>query len=78
MKMTKKLLALFLSATLALSLAACGSTDSGDVSSETKTEASGEVSEPVVNDEGYSIATDLTTDEIELTYFHFDSEITVE
>lgn len=78
MKMTKKLLGLFLSATLALSLAACGSTNTGDTSSETKTEASGEVSEPVVNDEGYSIATDLTTEEIELTYFHFDSEVTVE
>jgi multiple sugar transport system substrate-binding protein len=47
-----------------------GSAETGSVSNETETKEIGGIT--------YNVATDLTDDDIELTYFHFDQEETVQ
>ena len=74
--MRKKLLALALSMTMVAGLltgcgnsAGGGSAETGSVSGETEQKEIGGIT--------YNVAKDLTTDDIELTYFHFDQEETV-
>lgn len=91
MKKRTKLLALLLSATMVMGLTACGG-DSGNAGGGEQAAASGEAaggeaaggeasaapSEVVINGITYHPATDLTTENIELTYFHFDQDETVQ
>lgn len=74
--MKKKLVACMLVAAMALSLAACGDKDTGGGSGSSD-KVSGETEEKVIDGITYNVATDLTKDEITLTYFHFDQEETV-
>ncbi len=79
--MKKKLLASLLVAAMAVSMAACGSSSSNSGSGgSSATSVSGETKEVTVegSDITYNVATDLTTDEITLTYFHFDQDETVQ
>jgi multiple sugar transport system substrate-binding protein len=77
--MKKKLVAGVLVAAMALGLCACGNS-SGGGSGSSATSVSNETEEVTVDgsDIVYHKATDLTTDEIELTYFHFDQDETVQ
>ncbi|MCR5692253.1 MAG: ABC transporter substrate-binding protein [Eubacterium sp.] len=75
--MKKKLMALMLSVSMMVGLTACGGggaagTESGEVtiSGETETVEIGGIT--------YTKASDLTDEEIELTYFHFDQDETVQ
>lgn len=74
--MKKKVISLLLVATMTFGLTACGGEDGGSGSSAT--EVSGETEEVEINGITYNKATDLTDEEIELTYFHFDQSETVE
>ncbi len=73
--MKKRIVALTLALAMVFSLTACGdeTTDGGS----TTTNVSGETEEVVINGITYHKATDLTTDKITLTYFHFDQDETV-
>jgi multiple sugar transport system substrate-binding protein len=76
--MRKKLLALALSMTMVVGLmTGCGSSSSGGGSSETGS-VSNETETKEIGGITYNVATDLTTDDIELTYFHFDQDETVQ
>ncbi len=78
--MRKKLLTLTLVAVMAMGLAACGKKDGGGgADSGGGTAAVSGETEPVeINGITYNKATDLTDEEIELTYFHFDQDETVQ
>ena len=83
--MRKKLLALALSMSMVFGLAGCGDKGGGGggdaATSQGKSETkavSGETEEKEINGIKYKVATDLTKDDIELTYFHFDQKETVE
>jgi len=76
MKLTKRILALLLSATMVMGLVACGSSNTKE-DTATTADATGEAATATTPD-GYTVATDLTTEPITLTYFHFDSEETVD
>ncbi len=81
--MRKKLLALALSMSMVLGLAGCGNKGSDDSvggkdSKSESTNVSGKTEEKEINGIKYNVATDLTKDDIELTYFHFDQKETVE
>lgn len=75
--MKKKMIAatLILSMTLGFTLTACGKSGGSAGGSEATT-VSGESDTVEINGITYNKATDLTTDEIELTYFHFDQNET--
>jgi multiple sugar transport system substrate-binding protein len=77
--MKKRVIASLLIAAMTVGLAACGSGSSSGKGSTT-TDVSGETTETTVegSDIVYNVATDLTTDKIELTYFHFDQDETVQ
>lgn len=75
--MRKKLLALVLSMTMVVGLmTGCGGNSAGGGSSETGS-VSGETEQKEIGGITYNLATDLTDEEIELTYFHFDQNETV-
>ena len=78
--MKKKLVASMLVLTMVASLAAGCGKDGGQGGGSTATSVSGETEEVTVegSDITYHKATDLTTDDIELTYFHFDQDETVQ
>lgn len=74
--MRKKLLALALSMTMVAGLlTGCGNSSSGGVA-ETGS-VSNETEQKEIGGITYNVAKDLTTDDIELTYFHFDQKETV-
>lgn len=75
--MKKKLLALALSLTMVASLAGCGKKTSGGVVDTSTLKVTGETEEVEINGITYHKAKDITTDEIELKYFHFDQNETV-
>lgn len=76
--MRKKLLALVLSMTMVVGLmTGCGGNSSGGGTAETGS-VSGETETKEIGGITYSVAKDLTEDNIELTYFHFDQKETVE
>ena len=66
-----------LALSMVLGLTACGSNGGSGKGSEATT-VSGETEAVEINGITYNKATDLTTDEIELTYFHFDQDETVQ
>lgn len=75
--MRKKLLALVLSMTMVVGLmTGCGGNSAGGGGSETGS-VSGETEQKELGGITYNLATDLTDEEIELTYFHFDQDETV-
>lgn len=76
--MKRKMIAAVLAISMVLGLTACGSKGGGSGSGSTTTTVSGETEEVAINGITYNKATDLTTDEIELTYFHFDQDETVQ
>lgn len=74
--MKKRIVAGLLASVMALGLlSGCGTTTGGG---STTTTVSGETKEVVIGDITYHVATDMTTDKITLTYFHFDQEETVD
>ena len=74
--MKKRIVAGVLALVMVVGLTACGpGTTSGG---STTTEVSNETEEVVIDGITYNKALDLTTDEITLTYFHFDQDETVE
>lgn len=75
--MKKKFLSAMLALSMVLGLTACGSNGGSGKGSEATT-VSGETEAVEINGITYNKATDLTTDEIELTYFHFDQDETVQ
>lgn len=76
--MRKKLLALVLSMTMVVGLmTGCGGNSSGGGTAETGS-VSGETETKEIGGITYNVAKDLTEDDIELTYFHFDQKETVE
>ena len=74
--MRKKIVAVLLALSMTLGLTACGGGGGGAKSGAT--EVSGETEAVDINGITYNKATDLTKDEIELTYFHFDQDETVQ
>ncbi len=78
--MRKKLLALALSLTMIVGLTACNGSSNGGGASNVdsgKVSMTGETEEKEINGITYKKATDLTSEEIELQYFHFDQDETV-
>lgn len=76
--MKRKILALALSLCMVFGLTACnggGATEGGEVKSG-EIKVSGETETKEINGIKYNVATDLTKDEITLTYFHFDQNET--
>ncbi len=75
--MKRKIMAAVLALSMVLGLTACGGKngDSGSNKSGATT-VSGETEAVEINGITYNKATDLTTDEIELTYFNFDQDET--
>lgn len=74
--MKRKLIAMMLAATMVLGLTACNkgpaNVDSG------KIEVTGETEVVEIGGISYNKAKDVTTEDIELTYFHFDQDETVQ
>ena len=73
--MKKRIVAGALALTMVFGLVGCDNASSGKGS--TATTVSGETKEVTIGDITYNVATDMTTDEITLTYFHFDQDETV-
>lgn len=74
-----KLLALLLSATMLVGLTACGGGSSDDAGANSGGEANMVKGEEITIDGiTYNPAADLTDENIELTYFHFDQDETVQ
>lgn len=73
--MKKRIAACVLALTMALGATACGGS-TGETKSASAT-VSGETEDVEINGTTYHKATDLTSDEITLTYFHFDQDETV-
>ncbi len=77
-----KLLALLLSATMLVGLTACGGGEEGGTSAggenSGSADAPAQATEVTIDGITYNPATDLTTENIELTYFHFDQDETVQ
>lgn len=73
--MKKRIVAGALALVMALGLVGCGDNSGGGGS--TTTTVSGETKEVTIGDITYNVATDMTTDKITLTYFHFDQDETV-
>ncbi len=83
--MKKKLIALLLAATMVIGIAACGNGNAGGSGAQGNSGAEGSGTESTakptskeINGHTYTLATDLTSDNIELTYFHFDQDETVQ
>lgn len=74
--MKKRIVACMLALTMALGLTACGGSGNGGAKGGA-TAVSGETEAVEINGITYNKATDLTSDEITLTYFHFDQDETV-
>ena len=74
--MKKKLMALMLSVSVMVGLTACGG-GSGSGGDSGSAKISGETETVEFDGIKYSKAKDLTSDNIELTYFHFDQDETV-
>lgn len=74
--MKKRIVACMLALTMALGLTACGGSGNGSAKGGATT-VSGETEAVEINGITYNKATDLTSDEITLTYFHFDQDETV-
>lgn len=74
--MKKRIVACMLALTMVLGLTACGGSGNGGSKSGATT-VSGETEAVEINGITYNKATDLTDDEITLTYFHFDQDETV-
>ncbi len=81
MKKRSRFLALLLSAAMVASVAGCGNEggNGGEAGNAGNGESggSGRAEEVVINGITYHPAADLTTENIELTYFHFDQDETV-
>ncbi len=75
--MRKKLLAMMLAASMTIGLAGCGGGKQTAVDSG-KTKITNEVEEVEIDGITYSKAKDMTKDDIELVYFHFDQDETVQ
>ncbi len=75
--MKKRIVACMLALAMTLGLTACGASNGGGSSSGATT-VSGETEEVEINGITYHKATDLTDEEITLTYFHFDQDETVQ
>lgn len=75
--MKKKLVALMLTVTMVLGLTACSKSSDGGGGNSGEMTVSGETETVEFDGIKYSKAKDLTTDDIELTYFHFDQDETV-
>ncbi len=74
--MKKRIVACALVLAMVMGLATgCGGNQNAGGS--TTTTVSGETKDVVIGDITYKVATDMTTDKITLTYFHFDQEETV-
>lgn len=81
MKKMKKFLALILSVFMLMGLAACGNKNSGGSEKDSSNGNAGNAQKPAeveINGITYHPATDMTDDNIELTYFHFDQDETVQ
>lgn len=76
--MKRKLLALALSMTMIFGLTGCKGGGSASVPDSGSMKVSGETEQVELNGITYNKAKDLTTDDIELTYFHFDQKETVD
>ena len=74
--MKKKIVACMLTLAMTLGLVACGGSSNGGSGSGATT-VSGETEEVDINGITYHKATDITDEEITLTYFHFDQDETV-
>jgi len=74
--MKRKIIAAVLALSMVLGLTACGGSNGGGGSSSSATTVSGETEAVEINGITYNKATDLTKDEIELTYFNFDQDET--
>mgnify|MGYP000840685413 CR=1 FL=1 len=74
--MRKKLMALLLAASMVVGMTACGS-NGGSVSKNSAKDVSGKYDETTVDGIKYKKAKDITSDKIELTYYHFDQDETV-
>ncbi len=75
--MKKRVVLLVFALTLVLSLTACGGSDGGS-SAESSDTVSGETEQVQIGDIVYNKATDLTDEEITLTYFNFDQDETTQ
>lgn len=76
--MRKKLMALLLAASMVVGMTACGSNKNGGSSTNSASKVSGEYEEKEFNGIKYKKAKDITKDNIELTYYHFDQDETVQ
>ncbi|NLJ90755.1 MAG: carbohydrate ABC transporter substrate-binding protein [Clostridiales bacterium] len=74
--MRKRLALIILALTLVLTLTACGGSKEKSKGTSSDT-VSGETEDVQIGDITYKKATDLTDEEITLTYFHFDQDETV-
>ncbi len=74
--MKKRIVAIVLAMSMVAGLTACGSSSSSGGSSGSAESVSGETEEVEINGITYNKATDLTDEEITLTYFHFDQDET--
>lgn len=74
--MKRKMIAAVLALSMVLGLTACGGNKGDSGSKSSATTVSGETEAVEINGITYNKATDLTTDEIELTYFNFDQDET--
>lgn len=74
--MKRKIIAAVLALSMVLGLTACGGNSGEGGSKSGATTVSGETEAVEINGITYNKATDLTTDEIELTYFNFDQNET--
>ena len=74
--MRKKLMALLLAASMVVGMTACGS-NGGSVSKNSAKDVSGKYDETTIDGIKYKKAKDITSDKIELTYYHFDQDETV-
>lgn len=76
--MRKKLLATLLAMSMTIGLVGCGGGSDKKVVDSGKIKMTNETEEVEIDGITYNKATDLTDDEIELTYFHFDQDETVQ
>ncbi|MGN0505042.1 MAG: ABC transporter substrate-binding protein [Lachnospiraceae bacterium] len=78
MKKWRKLIALMLAVVMVVGMAACGGKDSNGGNTDGEGQNTEKPTTKEINGITYHLATDLTEDNIELTYFHFDQDETVQ